>query len=698
MVAVRLLVLAACVAWVSCVPTPFSSERTCHIDDFQLQEDFSLERFMGTWFVVAQVQRTHYPYQRRSHYGLREDGTVSMKTNRVVRPGDCNSWQFEARVTADEDSNNPAKMLLYPPMPNYPPEDYWVVSTDYTSYALVYSCGEQRSDGSCTKRGEHAWLMGRSLAGVPEEIRTRVPELLSSVCIRPHRLHDVPRDCEVELTQAPNHLPAASTGCQADGNTDCRRGASTLNPCAIANFQLQKDFIIEKFLGEWYEVAHTRMRNSTLKLPDMRSLLFSRGPAGQDAHMSLLMKDIKLDGRCANMNMPGSGWLGPEHPAKIIVSFPIPQKYGVSGAVEYWILSTDYTSYAVTYSCHRTYEDSTCDKQREALWVLSRTPSLPHRVERKVDQAIRGVCLDPVLVTDNQEVCYTTELGERNETHAAIKGRAAVTTGCDPATAKYGCCLLNNRPARGPNYRGCPRMRPPVAGQDIEMRPVSEVVRLPPMPLALTAHEPLKVKKVGCDEKIICKIYCEYGFKKDENNCDICQCAEEPQEQQESSPTTTSEDHMLREAAQQTKLVSCLHQAKSATKLGLPILDCAQDGSFTPIQCHGEDCWCVDQTSGHELKGSRVSDGTKPDCSQIPTPSQMDPKLTFDCLARRVEAESTLDIDEGSGHIYIPVCDEHGRYQPVQCYIESELCWCVDTLTGEQLADSVTQGMPICAP
>ncbi|XP_022106025.1 uncharacterized protein LOC110987537 [Acanthaster planci] len=688
----ELLILAVCVASVMSVPAPFSAGRTCHIDDLQLKEDFSLERFMGTWYVEAHVQRTHYPYQRRSHYGLRQDGTLFMKTNRVMRPGDCNSWNFEARATANGDSDNPAKMLLYPPMPNYPPEDYWVVSTDYTGYALVYSCGEQRSDGSCTRRGEHAWLMARSVGGVPGEVRAKVPAMMSALCIRPERLRDVPRDCEKELTQTPTHLTPPAAGCRDDDdNTECRQGPSVSNACATANFRLQEDFIIEKFLGEWYEIGHTRMPDSTLKLPDMRSMLFSRDPTGQDAHMSLLMKDIKLEGRCGNMNMPGSGWLGQDNPAKILVSFPIPAKYGVSGAVEYWILSTDYTNYAVTYSCHHTYEDGTCDKQREALWVLSRTPTLPEGVGRRVDEAIRGACLDPVQVTDNLEVCYTTELGEGNETHAVIQGKAAVTSGCDPATAKYGCCLLNNRPATGPNYQGCPRVRPPVAGQDIDSRPVSEVVRPQPMALAMTAPESFKVKTVECDEKIICKIYCEYGFKKDENNCDICQCAEEPQE-----PST--EGHMMREAAQKTKIVSCLHQAPSATKIGLPILDCAPDGSFSPIQCHGEECWCVNPTTGYELRGTRVSHNTKPDCSQVLTPDQMVPAQTSDCLARRLEAQSSLDVHEGSGHAYIPDCDERGRYRPVQCYLEMNMCWCVDMHTGEQLGDSVSHQMLKCAP
>ncbi len=255
---------------------------------------------------------------------------------------------------------------------------------------------------------------------------------------------------------------------------------------------------MEKFLGEWYEIAHTRHKNSLLKLPDMRSMLFQREVPGQDAHMSLLMKDLKLGGVCAHLDMPGSGWMSQDNPAKITVQFPIPVEYGVSGPVQYWILSTDYTSYAITYSCHQTGADGTCDKQREALWVLSRTPALPEGVEKKVDEIIRGVCLDPVQVIENEEICFTAEMEDLqvNETTPIITGKAAVTSGCDPETAKYGCCLLNNQPATGPNFEGCPRVRPPMAGQDMDSGPISEGVRRQPIALALSmGPEPLKVKR-----------------------------------------------------------------------------------------------------------------------------------------------------------------------------------------------------------
>ncbi|XP_071802069.1 uncharacterized protein [Asterias amurensis] len=731
----KLLLATVFIVGVACLPTPFHKGRNCHIDGFELQEDFSLERFMGTWYAVAHVQRTDYPYQRRSHYAMREDGSISMKTNRVMRPGDCNSWHFEASGQLDEESNHPAKMWLYPPMENYPPENYWVVSTDYTTYALVYSCSQQKRDGSCTKRGEHAWLMGRAPGPLPEQIRLEVSEMMSELCIKPQRLNDVPVECDKELRAQEDTL--TSTDCLNDEGVNCTEGPSIPSPCAVSTFEVQQDFIVEKFLGEWYEIAHTRHENSLLKLPDMRSMFFRRGLPDQDAHMALLMKDLKLRGVCAHFDMPGSGWMSSDHPAKITVQFPIPEKYGVSGPVPYWILSTDYTNYAITYSCHVTEEDGTCDKQREVLWVLSRTATLPEEVERKVDEIIRGVCLDPVQVIQNEDVCFTPEMGELqvNETTPIIIGKAAVTTGCDPETAKYGCCLLNNQPATGLNFEGCPRVSPPMAGQEMDSGLLSEGMRRQPIALALSmGPEPLKVKR-ECDVKIICKMFCIYGFKLDEDNCPVCQCSETPQVPTELATAPKDFGNMAQtaggdssaeiqhEAARLTKMTSCLHQATSSpsSKHAAPVLDCEPDGTFTQIQCHVEECWCVDQSTGVEIQSTRVSHDTKPDCSQsqdkLTTPIKGSKMKISDCLTRRSEAEQYLESqDETSktlisdaplsvdslevpSRIYLPACDKGGQYQQIQCYMGSDICWCVDRLTGEEVGDSMVDGqLPACAP
>ena len=34
---------------------------------------------------------------------------------------------------------------------------------------------------------------------------------------------------------------------------------------------------------------------------------------------------------------------------------------------------------------------------------------------------------------------------------------------------------------------------------------------------------------------------------------------------------------------------------------------------------------------------------------------------------------------------YIPQCSDSGNYKPQQCWVNTGLCWCVNTLTGERI-------------
>ena len=45
---------------------------------------------------------------------------------------------------------------------------------------------------------------------------------------------------------------------------------------------------------------------------------------------------------------------------------------------------------------------------------------------------------------------------------------------------------------------------------------------------------------------------------------------------------------------------------------------CETDGSYKPLQCYWEECWCVDVYSGDEIPGTRLSiqeSGNYIDCS-----------------------------------------------------------------------------------
>jgi len=62
-----------------------------------------------------------------------------------------------------------------------------------------------------------------------------------------------------------------------------------------------------------------------------------------------------------------------------------------------------------------------------------------------------------------------------------------------------------------------------------------------------------------------------------------------------------------------------INQSTSGHLMGAFIPRCTADGYFELLQCHSStgECWCVDQTEGLELIGSRQRVPLMPDCTQF---------------------------------------------------------------------------------
>ncbi|KAK3091965.1 hypothetical protein FSP39_024039, partial [Pinctada imbricata] len=58
-----------------------------------------------------------------------------------------------------------------------------------------------------------------------------------------------------------------------------------------------------------------------------------------------------------------------------------------------WVLSTDYSHYAVIYGCTSQNEDGTCRTYSSTLWSRART--LSRHFQRKAHNILSSVCLDP---------------------------------------------------------------------------------------------------------------------------------------------------------------------------------------------------------------------------------------------------------------------------------------------------------------
>uniref|UniRef100_A0A1A8FB37 Apolipoprotein D n=1 Tax=Nothobranchius korthausae TaxID=1143690 RepID=A0A1A8FB37_9TELE len=144
------LISAQTTRWGPC-PTP------------QVQPNFNVQQYLGRWYEIEKLPAS---FERgkcmEANYSLRKDGTI-----RVV-----NSQIYKDKVRVAEgtavipDVREAAKLgVSFSYFTPYSP--YWVLTTDYSSLAVVYSC----TDVLHLFHIEYAWILSRSRFLPPETVR-----------------------------------------------------------------------------------------------------------------------------------------------------------------------------------------------------------------------------------------------------------------------------------------------------------------------------------------------------------------------------------------------------------------------------------------------------------------------------------------------------------------------------------------------
>ncbi|XP_030853519.1 uncharacterized protein LOC584238 isoform X4 [Strongylocentrotus purpuratus] len=421
--------------------------KSCVVDELPIMEDFDIARYAGDWYTVSQIQPFEYPFHRVSSYNLQDNGRLLMSTDQFFRPGNCSTMHFDAHafhLQREEGDTMPinGKLFLQPLDNRVPPGNYWVAYTDYTDHALVYSCIRKNVSGECMRGYSMAWFMSRN-PGLSEHAIMHMKQILRQLCVNPARLRDVITECDAAIGISSE--PARSE-------------------CDISTFQVKENFVIDKFMGDWYELSHTRGENHMV-LPDNEKMSIMAPSGDNDGHIAITMKNIRMDGDCNASDMPGKGWIGREEPAKIVVSFPlIPEGYQVPQVVNHWVLDTDYLNYAITYTCHRINRDGSCDPMAMGLWILGRERQIQPTFWATIQRVIEDACIDQAVVRANPAPCPKEPIPEPAPVDVM---------GCEDVG--FGCCLLSGEAAIDADFSNCPRSPPPVAGQMIPEAPVSLV-------------------------------------------------------------------------------------------------------------------------------------------------------------------------------------------------------------------------------
>ena len=91
-------------------------------------------------------------------------------------------------------------------------------------------------------------------------------------------------------------------------------------------------------------------------------------------------------------------------------------------SADFWVVETNY-QYAIIFGCHQLDTDGICHRDHVLVYILARSPSIPHSIKHHIQKVIqRDLCVDPRLLqeTKHNELCPLDD-----DVTAMLKGKSS---------------------------------------------------------------------------------------------------------------------------------------------------------------------------------------------------------------------------------------------------------------------------------
>ncbi|XP_053488796.1 nidogen-2 [Ictalurus furcatus] len=173
-----------------------------------------------------------------------------------------------------------------------------------------------------------------------------------------------------------------------------------------------------------------------------------------------------------------------------------------------------------------------------------------------------------------------------------------------------------------------------------------------------------------------------------------CWCVDSRGQERAGTRTAPGTPHANCDALERPKTQCEQHRDRLQERAdGLPLVgvftpECDEEGRYRSLQCHGSTgyCWCVD-SRGQERAGTRTAPGTPHANCDAPERPKTQCEQHRDRLQERADGLPLVGV-------FIPQCDEEGRYRSLQCHGSSGHCWCVDSRGQERAGTRTPPGTP----
>ncbi|XP_068619407.1 uncharacterized protein [Battus philenor] len=319
-------------------------------------QNFNVSRYGGRWRLIES-----YPAEAQTGtcndatYTLNSSGVVEVFNTQVINQT-LDTVNGYATVASTDDS---AKLHVYFPG-STTPADYWVLDTDYDSYALVYACRNINDE----QQRVFSWKLSRTRDLTANAI-TRINQVINEVDVLNNRFYEIVNQSDDGCFYYP----------EPDGNPVVFRGQCDPDIRVVTGFDAAQ------YMNLWHDIESYPTPFQMGTCPNARYEIVD----GAVDVFNTQVINQRLDtirGVAALQNSTDGS-------AKLDVTFPI---VGTNQTIttEYWVLATDYSSYALVYSCLNIDEEY----RQVSSWKLSRTKQLTAQAAAAINTAASNV---PVL-------------------------------------------------------------------------------------------------------------------------------------------------------------------------------------------------------------------------------------------------------------------------------------------------------------
>ncbi|XP_045533466.1 uncharacterized protein LOC123720757 isoform X2 [Pieris brassicae] len=368
------------------VNEPVIFEGQCN-QNILVTNNFSLERFSGEWRLIE----TYYNERQRgvcnkANYAVQGD-TLNIINSHVV--GDslltvAGTGRFASQTVRD------AKLLVTVGTRS---SDFWILDTDYDSYALAYSC--QNLDSN--EYRVFSWKLSRN-----DSLSADAIERINRVYDRVPELNDRFFSDVDQSVAACFYMPEIDESKPVVFKGQCDQ-----------TIQVIRDFDANRYMGQWYDIESYP---SSFQYGTCNSAFYTR----QGNFVDVVNTQV-VNGTISVRQGVGS-FVENERTSKLSLNFG-------STPRDYWVLSTDYSTYALVYSCLNIDEQN----MQVGAWKLSKTRQLTQSAQTTINNRM-----------DNIRVLDSRYFIERDHTSAGCTFNNEIQQG-DPVYLQ-GTCPTNVSP------------------------------------------------------------------------------------------------------------------------------------------------------------------------------------------------------------------------------------------------------------